>query len=177
MIKSLLTSVATLSLLIGACKPQLFPPQTLDGVDHSFNFSRWRTYPNHTEQQKVQLGGRIVQSDTKADTVTIVAIQLPIVEHPAYGPKDTRKPSGEFAILYQGKIDSFLLQEGNRLIVIGHTRPPLRVEVDDILRTLPTVSAHCIHLWNTGGKDIADFAASGAGNEFLREETYCATSP
>jgi starvation-inducible outer membrane lipoprotein len=173
----LLASLAIFSLLISACNPQLFPQGTLDGVDHNFNFSLWRTFPNQGEQQKVELGGRIVQSATTVDTVTIVALELPIVEHPVYGPMDNKKRSGQFAILYQGKIDSLLLQEGNRLIVVGHTRPPIRVEVDDILRSLPTVTAQCIHLWNTGGKDIADFAASGAGNELLREETYCATSP
>ena len=125
------------------------------------------------ENHKVQFGGRIVQSQNTGQTVTIVAAHLPIVEHPAYGPKDTGKTRGEFAVLYEGKIDPLFLQGGNRLIVVGHIRPPIRVEVDDVLRSLPAVSAQCLHIWQTGGKDIADFAASGAGHEILREETYC----
>ena len=162
-----------LSILTFACIPQIFPPGTLKDVDPNFDFTRWRMFPTSMENHKVQFGGRIVQSQSSGQTVTVVAAYLPIVEHPAYGPKETKKSSGEFAILYQGKIDPLFLQGGNRLIVVGHTRAPIRVEVDDVLRSLPTVSAQCLHIWQTGGKDIADFAASGAGHEFLREDTYC----
>jgi starvation-inducible outer membrane lipoprotein len=165
-----------LPLLTCACTPQFFPPQARKGVDTDFDFSRWRLLPTQAENRKIQLGGRVVQSTTKGETVTIVAVQLPIVEHPAYGPKDTKKRSGEFAIMYQGKIDPLFLQAGNRLMVIGHTRPMIRVEVDDIMRSLPALTAQCIHFWNTGDKDIADFVASGAGYETLREETYCEAS-
>jgi starvation-inducible outer membrane lipoprotein len=153
--------------------PQIFPPGTLKDVDPNFDFTRWRMFPNSAENHKVQFGGRIVQSQNSGQTVTVVAAYLPIVEHPAYGPKETGKSGGEFAILYQGEIDSLFLHGGNRLIVVGHTRPPVRLEVDDVLRSLPTVIAECLHIWQTGGKDIADFAASGAGHEILREETYC----
>jgi hypothetical protein len=175
--KRLLVATTIIQLLISACKPQLFPAEVKEGVDPNFDFSRWRTLPTQAEHHKIQLGGFIVQSDTKGETVTIVAIQLPIVDHPAYGPKDTKKRTGEFAIVYQGKIDPVFLQAGNRLLVIGHTRAPMRVEVDDILRSLPTMTAHCIHFWNTGGRDIADFSSSGAGYEMLREETYCEVLP
>jgi starvation-inducible outer membrane lipoprotein len=109
--------------------------------------------------------------------VTIVVTQLPIVEHPAYGPKDTGKRSGEFAITYQGKIESTFLQRGNRVMVIGTTHTPMVANVDDLPRSLPTVVAKCLHFWNTGGRDIADFPSYGAGYETLEEETVCATSP
>ena len=102
-----------------------------------------------------------------------MAARLPIVEHPAYGPKETRKSGGEFAIVYEGKLDPLFLQAGNRVIVVGQTRPPIRVEVDDVLRSLPTVTAQCLHIWQTGDKDIADFQSSGAGYAVLKEETYC----
>jgi len=170
-------AAAMFLLLVGACKPQLFPPKATEGVDPHFDFSRWRIFPHQFQDHKIQLGGLILQSDTKTDiktnTVTIVAIQLPIVEHPAYGPKDTKKRSGEFAILYRGKIEPVFLQAGNRLIAVGLTGAPVKVEVDDVLRSLPAMTAQCIHFWNTGGKDIADFGYSGAGYESLREETYC----
>lgn len=175
--RRLSVAAAMFLLLVGACKPQLFPPKTTEGVDSHFDFSRWRIFPNQFQDHKIQLGGLIVQSDTKTNTVTIVAIQLPIVEHPAYGPKDTKKRSGEFAILYRGKIEPVFLQAGNRLIAVGLTGAPVKVEVDDALRSLPAMTAQCIHFWNTGGKDIADFGYSGAGYESLREETYCETLP
>jgi len=108
--------------------------------------------------------------------VTIVATQLPIVEHPAYGPKDTGKRTGEFAITFQGQIPSTFLQRGNRLIVVGVTKVAKVVSVDDIMRSLPSVSAKCLHIWNTGGRDIADFPSFGAGYETLEEQTFCATA-
>ena len=170
--RELIITLLTLTLTFG-CTPQIFPPGTLKDVDPNFDFTRWRMFPTSMENQKVQLGGRIVQSGGTEQTLTIVAARLPIVEHPAYGPKETRKSGGEFAIIYEGKIDPLFLHAGNRLIVVGFTRPPIRVEVDDILRSLPTVTAQCLHVWQTGNKDIADFHSSGAGYVVLKEETYC----
>jgi hypothetical protein len=105
--------------------------------------------------------------------VTIVAARLPNVEHPAYGPKETGKSPAVFAILYRGKLDPSFLHAGNRLIVVGYTRPAIRVEVDDMLRSLPTIAAQCVHIWQTGNHDIADFHAAGAGHVVLKEDTYC----
>ena len=143
-----MTIASTLAL---ACTPQLFPPGTLKDVDPNFDFSRWRTFPNSVQNHKVQLGGRIVQSASKNKGLTVVAAHLPIVEHPVYGPRETGKQTHAFfAILYQGKLDSLFLQEGNRLIVVGYTGPPMPVVVDDVLRSLPTITAQCIHIWQTG---------------------------
>lgn len=166
------------SLVLTACTPyQVFPPGVTDGVDSNFDFSAWRLTPNAKTDRKIQLGGRIIQADVKDGTVSIVAAQLPIVEHPAYGPKDTGKRSGEFTITYEGKIEPNLLQIGNRLIVVGITRTTRIVIVDDIPRSFPTVMARCLHIWNTGGRDIADFPSYGAGYETLEEQTFCTTHP
>jgi starvation-inducible outer membrane lipoprotein len=165
------------SLVLSACTPyQVFPPAVMESVDRNFDFSAWRLTPNAKTDRKIQLGGRIIQANTKEGTVTIVAAQLPIVEHPAYGPKDTGKRSGEFSITYQGKIDSSFLQTGNMVIVVGATRTSKVVNVDDVPRSFPTVMAQCLHIWNTGGRDIADFPSYGAGYETLEEQTFC-TSP
>jgi len=164
--------------LTSACIPYpVFPPKALEGVDPTFDFSQWRTGPNQPERHKIQLGGRIVQSNTKGNAVTIVAIQLPIVEHPTYGPRDVGKPSGRFTILYQSRIDPLCLHVGNHIIAVGYTRPRTTVEIDNIPRSFPTMTAQCIHFWNTGGIAIEDFRSSGAGYATLREETYCEASP
>jgi len=153
---------------------QLFPPEVMEGVDPNFDFSQWRMLPNQALERKIQLGGSIMQSERKDGNVTIVVTQLPIVEHPAYGPKNTGKRSGEFAITFQGKIEPPFLQRGNRLIVVGTTKTAKVVSVDDLVRSLPAVSAKCLHIWNTGGRDIADFPSYGAGYETLEEDTFCA---
>jgi starvation-inducible outer membrane lipoprotein len=146
-------------------------------VDQDFDFSAWRLTPNAKTDRKIQLGGRIIRADTKDGTVSIVAAQMPIVEHPAYGPKDTGKRSGEFAITYQGKIEPNFLQTGNRLIVVGTTQTTKVIVVDDIPRSFATVMAQCLHIWNTGGREIADFPSYGAGYETLEEQTVCTTHP
>ena len=168
--------VTTLVIVVlTACTPyRVFPPGVTDGVDQNFDFSAWRLTPNAGTDQKIQLGGRIIHANIKGDVVSIVAAQLPIVEHPAYGPKDTGKRSGEFTVVYQGQIEGNFLQPGNRLIVIGKTRTSTVVILDDIQRSFPTVTAQCLHMWNTGGRDIADFPSYGAGYEPLEEQTFCA---
>lgn len=161
-------------IVVGACaSPQLFPSEVMEGVDPNFDFSRWRTVPNQALERKIQLGGSILQSERKDGSVTIVARQLPIVEHPAYGPKETGKMSGEFAIAFPGSIDSSFLQRGNRVIVVGTTKAASVVQLDDLPRSLPTVSAKCLHIWRTEGRDIADFQSFGAGYETLPEQTFC----
>jgi starvation-inducible outer membrane lipoprotein len=159
---------------LGACSTQLFPSEVMEGVDPDFDFTRWRMVPNQALERKIQLGGSILQSETKDSTLTIVVTQLPIVQHPAYGPKDTGKRSGEFAITYPGQIESPFLQRGNRVIVVGTTQAAKVVAVDDLQRSFPSVSAICLHIWNTGGRDIADFPSFGAGYETLQHDTFCA---
>ena len=173
--KQVLTLVIFAIVLgLSACShPNLFPSEVMEGVDPNFDFSRWRMVPNQALERKIQLGGSIIQSERKDGNLTIVAKQLPIVEHPAYGPKDTGKMSGEFAITFQGPIESPFLQRGNRVIVVGTTKAPSVVLVDDLPRSLPTVSAKCVHVWNTEGRDIADFQSFGAGYETLPEDTFC----
>ena len=121
----------------------------MDGVDPNFDFSRWRMVPNQALERKIQLGGSIIHSERKDGNVTIVVTQLPIVEHPAYGPKDTGKRSGEFAVTFMGQIEPPFLQRGNRLIVVGTTKAAKVVSVDDIPAQssigLGEMSAHLEH--------------------------------
>lgn len=172
------TAIFTIGLIVGACaSPKLFPSEVTEGIDPNFDFSRWRMLPNQALERKIELGGSILQAERKDGSVTIVAKQLPIVEHPAYGPKDTGKTGGEFATTFQGPIESQFLQRGNRVIVVGTTKAPSVVPVDDLPRNLPTVSARCVHIWATEGRDIADFQAFGAGYETLPEQTFCTEAP
>ena len=174
----LASAVLLVCLGLSACShSQLFPSEIMEGVDPNFDFSRWRMMPNQALERKIQLGGSIIQSERKDGNVTIVVTQLPIVEHPAYGPKDTGKRSGEFAVTFLGPIESPFLQRGNRVIVVGTTKAAKVVSVDDVPRSLPSVSANCLHVWNTGGRDIADFPSYGAGYETLEEDTFCTKAP
>lgn len=170
--KSWLKALLLGCLVCSGCTYDVFPPAVLNGVDHNFDFARWRTIPSQVQPTKVELGGSIIETQTIGGTITIVTTQLPIVRYPAYGPKQG-KSKGEFAITYQGKLDQKFLHPGNRIIVVGITRGTKMVAVDDVVRSLPTVEASCVHIWKTGNVDIADFASSGAGYGALEEETFC----
>src|SRR5687767_7231304 len=86
-------------LAVTACMPlELFTTDATDGVDKDFDFTAWRNIPNAKTGQKVQLGGRIVQANGTNGNLVIIATQLPIVQQPTYGPTDTGRRSGEFAI-------------------------------------------------------------------------------
>jgi starvation-inducible outer membrane lipoprotein len=162
-------------LAVTGCSPiQIFPKEVTDGVDEQFDFTAWRNVPNAKAGHKVQLGGRIVQADRKNEGVMIITAQLPIVERPVYGPKDTGRRSGEFAVLYAGALNSKWLIPGNRVIVIGTTERARAVVVDDVHRSLPSLTARCLRIWRTVGKEIADFPFNaGAGYEPLEQETFC----
>jgi len=143
-------------------------------VDSHFDFSHWYRMTNASEVKKVRLGGRIVQAQASDDMVTIVVSQLSIVEHPAYGPRDSGKNTGEFVITYRGRIEASLLQPGNRIMVVGMTRPQKVLTVNDLSRSFPIVEAQCLHFWNTQGRNIEDFPFYEAGYVALRQETVCA---
>ncbi|WHZ21558.1 MAG: hypothetical protein OJF47_000670 [Nitrospira sp.] len=163
-------------MVLNSCAPlSTFPPEVSNGVDKNFDFNAWRVLPKATVGRKVQLGGRIVQVNEEQDALVIIAAQLPIVERPAFGPRDTGKRAGEFAVFYPGTINPKSLRYGNRLMVIGVTEQPKIVTVDEVQRSLPTLTAQCLHIWNTGGKEIAEFPYNaGAGYEPLEENTFCA---
>ena len=176
--KSLLPALL-FSLISGGCSYQVFPSEVLKGVEPNFDFAHWRMVPSQVEPTRVQLGGRILETQAIGETITIVTTELPVVNYPAYGPKQgKRKSKGEFVITYQGIIDKRFLLPGNRIMVVGITRGAKLVAVDDVMRSLPALEARCVHIWKTGDTDIADYASSGAGYGVLEEETFCtSTSP
>ncbi|MGE3151705.1 MAG: Slp family lipoprotein [Nitrospiraceae bacterium] len=166
-----------LSIGVAACaRTPVFSPEVRQGVDHDFDFAAWRMMPSAQVGRKVQLGGRIIEADIRADQIVVIVTHLPIVEHPAFGPKDTGKRSGEYAISYAGHIDAKWLVAGNHLMVVGTTERPKAVIVDDVQRSLPSLIARCVHIWKTGRKEIAEFPFNaGGGYEPLEEETFCSS--
>jgi starvation-inducible outer membrane lipoprotein len=165
-------------LSLGGCVRDIFPPDVMQGVPPTFDFKAWRQATSGHGGLKVQVGGRIVQSEQTSNGVLIVAEQLPIVTHPAYGPTDTGKRVGEFefAFLFKGKLSQRALFPGNRFIMVGTTQGKQEtVLVDGAPKSEPYLIAHCVHIWNTEGREIADFVSGDVGGGFtpLEENTYC----
>ena len=170
--KAWLHGVPLACVLFVGCVPDLFPREVLEGIDRNFDFARWRTVPSQIAPTKVEVGGRIIETQSLGDIMTIVVAQLPIVHYPAYGPKQG-KSKGEFVITHHGKVGKPFLNPGNRLMVVGVTHGTKLAAVDDVMRSLPNIQSNCIHIWKTGDVDIADYVSSGAGYGVLEEETFC----
>ena len=169
------TAVLLFAYTLGACaSPQMFSSEVMEGVDQNFDFTAWRMTPNAGVGKKIELGGRIIQAESSEGGVVIVAAQLPIADHPTYGPKDMGRRTGEFALFYQGTIKPKDLSVGNRLIVVGTLEQAKVVVVNDLKRSLPSLKAQCLHVWVTRGKEIDEFPFNtGGGYEPLEENTYC----
>ena len=161
--------------LLSACSPSVFPYKALDGVNHDFDLLGWQLLQGQSPQQKVQLGGRIVQAEMKEDMVTITATQLSIPKDPTQEPEEANS-NGEFLIQYSAVIDPLVLRSGNKLIVVGETGRPGQIEAEKNVRLLPRITALCIHFWNTDGKGIVLRGSSSSGTKLLEELTYCKTA-
>lgn len=170
---------AMLCILFTACAaPSLFPDKAMKNVTPTFDFAAWREAASTNTGHNIQVGGRIVQASPNNGGLIIVAEQLPIVNHPAYGPTDTVKRTGifEFAFLYPGELDRSWLTPGNRFIVVGVTQGTKSVLVGGAPKTEAYLVARCVHIWKTEGREIADFASGGVGGGFypLEHRTHCA---
>ena len=176
-------TVSVCAVLSGCAAHTPFPPEVMDKVSPTFHFEAWRDAGPTNESGKsdsgikVLLGGRIVQVTKDSKGLVIVAEQLPIVNNPAYGPTDvngTRTGDHEFAFLYAGGLESLDLMKGNRFIIVGTTTSRRPILLNGLPKTEPFLIADCIHVWQTGGLEIAEFKEdAGAGYSPLPEKTYC----
>jgi starvation-inducible outer membrane lipoprotein len=118
----------------------------------------------------------MVQVTKNGKGTVIVAEQLPIVKHPVYGPAEDVKRTGdyEFAFLYPGELEPQALRNGNRFVIVGTTTNRRPVVVNGVPKTEPFLIADCIHVWQTGRTEIAEFKEDvGGGFSPLPEKTYC----
>lgn len=175
--------IVALPVLFSGCSGKSpFPSDVRNKVTPTFDFTAWReaspSNPGGKSDSgtKVELGGRIVQASKSAKGILIVAEQLPIVNSPAYGPSDslTRKGEYEFAFLYPEDLSLETFKNGNRFVMVGTTSGRTPVMVNGAPKSEPYLVADCIHVWQTGRTEIAEFKESvGAGSSPLPEMTSC----
>lgn len=176
-------ALASFLTVIGCAPTTPFPPQAMEKVSPNFDFDAWKeASPTNVGGKsdagtKVELGGRIVQANPSGKGALVVAEQLPIKNHPVYGPTDAGKRAGsyEFALQYPEELPADALRSGNRFVVIGTTQGRKSVVVNGAPKSEPFLMADCIHVWQTGGSEIASFKEDvGSGFSTLPEQTYCA---
>ena len=179
---SMIMTLTLCAVLSGCAAHTPFPPEVMENVSPTFHFEAWRDAGPTNEAgttdsgHRVELGGRIVQATKNGKGIVIVAAQLPIMSHPMYGPMEDVKRTGdyEFAFLYPGELEMLDLMKGNRFIIVGTTTSRRPVMVNGIPKTEPFLIADCIHVWQTGGAEIAEFKDDvGGGLSPLPEKTYC----
>ena len=171
-----LVAVIALLCLIAGCGPtRIFSADVLQGVDRSFDFAKWRANPNADKGRKVELGGRIISGEPSESGTLLLVMQLPIVSRPVYGPVESKRRTGEFVVFFPGRLEDPVMTAGNRLIVVGTTDGAREVNVEGERRTTPYITAQCVHIWQTQGREIADFPDVGAGYYPLDEDTFCST--
>jgi starvation-inducible outer membrane lipoprotein len=177
-----LTTLTMCTVLSGCATTTPFPPKVMEKVSPTFDFEAWRDAGPTNESGKsdaglkIMLGGRIIQTADNGKGLVIVADQLPIVNHPVYGPMEDVNRTGEheFAFLYAGEIEPLDLMKGNRFLIVGTTTSRRPVLVNGIPKTEPFLIADCIHIWQTGRAEISEFKESvGGGYSPLPEKTYC----
>lgn len=177
-----LTTLTMCAMLSGCAATRPFPPKVMEKISPTFDFKAWRDASPTNGAGKsdagltVELGGRIVEASRNGKGIVIVAEQLPIVNHPVYGPAEAngRKGDHEFAFLYSGEVDPQELKNGNRFVMVGTTTGRRPVVVNGVPKTEPFAVASCIHVWQTGRTEIAEFKESVAGSYSpLPEKTYC----
>ena len=163
-------------LSVGCSTPSLFPPEaTRDAAPIQFGVLEAK--PDVFKGRVVQLAGRIVGVEQSANGILIRAQELPVEQHPVYGPAETNKPSSEFAIMYPGKVDERALWFGNKLLVVAVAQGSRSMEVDGVSRTTPYVVARCMHVWKTGeygSYGLEDYPHLADTYYPLEHETYCA---
>jgi len=165
----------TCIVLAGCSNSPLFPPDTISNVA-SPEFGVLQAKTDVFKGRVVQLAGRIVGVEESASGTLILAQELPVDKHPAFGPTETDKPTSTFAILYPGKVDRNALWFGNKLIVVAVAQGQKTLAIDGISRTEPFVVARCMHVWKTGAYGsygIEDYPHTTDGYYPLEHQTYC----
>lgn len=167
----------TCAVLSGCSTGPLFPPSiTSDVTSPEFGLLQAKT--DVFKGRVVQLAGRIVGVEESASGTIILAQELTVEKHPAFGPTETNKPASSFAVLYPGKVDRNALWFGNKFIVVAVAQGQKTLAIDGIPHTEPYVVARCMHVWKTGeygSYGIEDFPHTPDGYYPLEHQTYCAS--
>jgi starvation-inducible outer membrane lipoprotein len=165
--------------LVGHAAPPIFPPDATRDLDDAVPFGVLKAQPDTYTGRAVTLGGKIVAVEETDQGLLILVKNLPIAEHPVYGPVEIEGVTGEqFAVLYQGRVDPEGLWFGNKLMVVAVAQGNRNVLTPSgVIRSRPFVLARCMHVWKTGeygSYEISDFPHTTDGYYSLPQETYCA---
>ena len=162
-------------MVMQACSAiPIFSPRVMDGVGEGFDEAVWWKTPNAMTGRKVELGGEIVQAQVRNGETFLVAAHLPIVDQLVYESFEEHRMAKEYGVYYRATIDPKWLGAGNHMMVVGVTSQARAVVIRGAQRTVPFVTAECVHFWKSAGTPPPDLPLAAAEKfESLEQTTYC----
>lgn len=166
-------------LTVGCGTSPVFPTDVTRDIDRTLSFASLKEHGTEAAGKTIELGGQIVGSMFEGQQTRVLVRTLPIRTHPVYGPVETGRFEGMFVVIFAGTLTAQDLQHGNMVVVVGTVLGNQADMVTGISVVRPTVEAHCLHIWRTGGAGIDDFPwpAFMQGYAALVEQTYCIDRP
>jgi outer membrane lipoprotein len=141
----LLTLLAFAALVLGGCATAAFPPEILEGVNQSVTLSDLRISPGAYLDQKVVLGGEIVDTRPKPDETEVEVLSRPLDKDER--PARTDRSDGRFLVVSKQFLDPAVYAKGRRLTVIGTVRGETERPIGDQQYLFPVIAAEQIRLW------------------------------
>jgi starvation-inducible outer membrane lipoprotein len=152
----------------------IFSPRVMEGVNEDFDAAVWWKTPNAVTGRKVELGGEMVQAEAKRGETFLIAAHLPIVDQLVYESFEEHRVGREYGIHYRATIDPKWLGAGNHMMVVGVTSQARTVVIRGVQRTVPFVTAECVHFWKSAGTPPPELPLAAAEKfASLDQTTYC----
>lgn len=152
----------------------IFSPRVMEGVDDGFDVAVWWRTPNAVTGRKVELGGKIMQAEARNGETFLVAAHLPIVDQLVYESFEEHRVVKEYGIYYRATIDPKWLGAGNHMMVVGVTSQAKPAVIRGAQRTVPFVTAECLHFWKSAGTPPPALPLAAAETfASLEQTTYC----
>jgi outer membrane lipoprotein len=133
------------ALLLGGCASAAFPPEMLQGVNQSLTLGDLRRAPDAYVNQKVVLGGEIVETRPQAEQTEIEVLGRPLRrdESPAW----TDVSEGRFLVISRQFLDPAVYAKGRRLSVVGAFTGEEERPIGDQPYRYPVIAAEQVRLW------------------------------
>jgi outer membrane lipoprotein len=133
------------SLLLGGCATAAFPPEMLQGVNQEVTLGELRRAPDAHLNQKVVLGGEIIETRPRAAETEIEVLGRPL--NCGERPARTDASDGRFLVVARQFLDPAVYTKGRRLSVIGIFTGEQERPIGDQPYRYPVIATEQLRLW------------------------------
>jgi outer membrane lipoprotein len=142
---AVLAAMLIAAMGLGACATGTFPPEMLAGVNQTLTLGEIRRAPGAFLQQKVLLGGEIVQTRPRPGETEIEVLGRPLRSDDSPAPIDAS--DGRFLVVSKQFLDPAVYAQGRRLTVLGTYTGEEERPIGDQPYRYPVVAAEQVRLW------------------------------